>query len=63
MGLMEHLATQITVSPTTAATGFLAWAGAAFGLLTEIMGKPAGRCAGIGGSQRICVRRFKSNGF
>jgi TPP-dependent pyruvate/acetoin dehydrogenase alpha subunit len=29
---------------------FLAWTGDAFGLLAEIMGKPAGLCAGIGGS-------------
>ena len=26
------------------------------------MGKPAGLCAGIGGSQHICAPGFKSNG-
>ena len=36
--------------------------GDAFGLLAEIMGKPAGLCAGIGGSQHICAPGFKSNG-
>jgi TPP-dependent pyruvate/acetoin dehydrogenase alpha subunit len=41
---------------------FLAWTGDAFGLLAEIMGKPAGLCAGIGGSQHICAPGFKSNG-
>jgi TPP-dependent pyruvate/acetoin dehydrogenase alpha subunit len=41
---------------------FLAWSGDAFGLLAEIMGKPAGLCAGIGGSQHICAPGFKSNG-
>jgi TPP-dependent pyruvate/acetoin dehydrogenase alpha subunit len=42
---------------------FLAWTGDAFGLLAEIMGKPAGLCAGIGGSQHICAPGFKSNGI
>jgi acetoin:2,6-dichlorophenolindophenol oxidoreductase subunit alpha len=41
---------------------FLARTGDAFGLLAEIMGKPAGLCAGIGGSQHICAPGFKSNG-
>ena len=42
---------------------FLAWTGDAFGLLAEIMGKPAGLCSGIGGSQHICAEGFKSNGI
>jgi TPP-dependent pyruvate/acetoin dehydrogenase alpha subunit len=41
---------------------FLAWTGDAFGLLAEVMGKPEGVCAGIGGSQHICAPAFKSNG-
>jgi TPP-dependent pyruvate/acetoin dehydrogenase alpha subunit len=42
---------------------FLAWTGDAFGLMTEIMGKPAGVCHGIGGSQHLCAPGFKSNGI
>jgi TPP-dependent pyruvate/acetoin dehydrogenase alpha subunit len=41
---------------------FLAWSGNAYGLMREIMGKPDGLCAGIGGSQHICAPGFKSNG-
>ena len=33
------------------------------GLLAEIMGHPAGICAGRGGSQHICDGRFFSNGI
>jgi len=33
------------------------------GLLGEIMGLPQGICAGIGGSQHICSKNFKSNGI
>jgi TPP-dependent pyruvate/acetoin dehydrogenase alpha subunit len=42
---------------------FLAWSGDAFRLLAEIMGKAAGLCSGIGGSQHICAEGFKSNGI
>jgi acetoin:2,6-dichlorophenolindophenol oxidoreductase subunit alpha len=41
---------------------FLAWTGDALGLIAEIMGKPEGVCAGIGGSQHLCAPGFKSNG-
>jgi TPP-dependent pyruvate/acetoin dehydrogenase alpha subunit len=41
---------------------YLARTGDALGLMTEIMGKDAGVCAGIGGSQHICAPDFKSNG-
>ena len=41
---------------------YLAWSGDAEGLLAEIMGRPAGICGGIGGSQHICAPGFKSNG-
>ena len=42
---------------------FLAHTGDALGLMTEIMGKPAGVCGGIGGSQHLCAQGFKSNGI
>ena len=42
---------------------YLAWTGDAFGLLAEIMGKSAGTCGGIGGSQHLCAPGFKSNGI
>lgn len=42
---------------------YLAWTGDAFGLLTEIMGKDAGVCRGIGGSQHLSAPGFKSNGI
>ncbi|HWK26085.1 MAG TPA: thiamine pyrophosphate-dependent dehydrogenase E1 component subunit alpha [Solirubrobacter sp.] len=42
---------------------FLAWTGDAYGLMTEIMGKPDGVCGGIGGSQHLCAPGFKSNGI
>ncbi len=42
---------------------FLAWTGNALGLLAEIMGKSAGVCRGLGGSQHLCAPGFKSNGI
>lgn len=42
---------------------YLAWTGDALGLLAEIMGKEAGVCRGIGGSQHLCAPGFKSNGI
>lgn len=41
---------------------YLARTGDALGLLCEIMGKRAGICGGVGGSQHICAPGFKSNG-
>jgi TPP-dependent pyruvate/acetoin dehydrogenase alpha subunit len=41
---------------------YLAHCGDALGLLAEIMGKAAGVCRGLGGSQHICAPGFKSNG-
>lgn len=41
---------------------YLAKTGDALGLLAEIMGKEAGLCRGIGGSQHIAAEGFKSNG-
>ena len=62
-GLIEHLRDGDHLFSNHRCHGhFLAWTGDAFGLLAEIMGKPAGLCAGIGGSQHICAPGFKSNG-
>lgn len=41
---------------------YLAWTDDVDGLLAEVMGKRTGVCAGIGGSQHLCGRRFFSNG-
>ena len=41
---------------------FLARTGDAKGLLAELMGKQAGLCRGVGGSQHIAADGFKSNG-
>jgi acetoin:2,6-dichlorophenolindophenol oxidoreductase subunit alpha len=63
VGLVEHLRDGDHLFSNHRCHGhFLAWTGDAFGLLAEIMGKPAGLCAGIGGSQHICAPGFKSNG-
>jgi TPP-dependent pyruvate/acetoin dehydrogenase alpha subunit len=63
VGLMEHLRDGDHLFSNHRCHGhFLASTGDAFGLLAEIMGKPAGLCAGIGGSQHICAPGFKSNG-
>jgi acetoin:2,6-dichlorophenolindophenol oxidoreductase subunit alpha len=64
VGLMEHLRGGDHLFSNHRCHGhFLAWTGDAFGLLAEIMGKPAGLCSGIGGSQHICAEGFKSNGI
>jgi acetoin:2,6-dichlorophenolindophenol oxidoreductase subunit alpha len=63
VGVMEHLGEGDHIFSNHRCHGhLLAWTGDAFGLLAEIMGKPAGLCAGIGGSQHICAPGFKSNG-
>jgi len=63
VALVEHLGAGDHLFSNHRCHGhFLAWSGDAFGLLAEIMGKPAGLCAGIGGSQHICAPGFKSNG-
>jgi TPP-dependent pyruvate/acetoin dehydrogenase alpha subunit len=64
VGLVEHLREGDHLFSNHRCHGhFLAWTGNAFGLLAEIMGKPAGLCAGTGGSQHICAPGFKSNGI
>jgi TPP-dependent pyruvate/acetoin dehydrogenase alpha subunit len=63
VGLVEHLRAGDHLFSNHRCHGhFLAWSGDAFGLLAEVMGKPQGLCAGIGGSQHICAPGFKSNG-
>lgn len=41
---------------------FLTYSGEFTGLLAEIMGRAAGVCGGIGGSQHLAFRNFHSNG-
>lgn len=41
---------------------FLTYTGNILGLLAEIMGREAGVCGGIGGSQHLAFRHFHSNG-
>jgi 2-oxoisovalerate dehydrogenase E1 component len=41
---------------------FIAWTDDVEGLIAEIMGRGSGTCAGIGGSQHLCGRRFFSSG-
>jgi acetoin:2,6-dichlorophenolindophenol oxidoreductase subunit alpha len=63
VGLIEHLRDGDHLFSNHRCHGhYLAWSGDAFGLLAEVMGKPEGLCAGIGGSQHICAPGFKSNG-
>jgi acetoin:2,6-dichlorophenolindophenol oxidoreductase subunit alpha len=64
VGVMEHLGEDDHLFSNHRCHGhFLARTGDAFGLLAEIMGRPAGLCGGIGGSQHICATGFKSNGI
>lgn len=41
---------------------FLTYSGDFLGLIAEIMGREAGVCGGIGGSQHLALRHFHSNG-
>lgn len=64
VGVIEHLRPGDHIFSNHRCHGhYLAWTGDAFGLLAEIMGKEAGVCGGIGGSQHICAPGFKSNGI
>jgi len=64
VGVIEHLRPGDHIFSNHRCHGhYLAWTGDAFGLLGEIMGKPAGVCGGIGGSQHLCAPGFKSNGI
>ena len=63
VAVMEHLRDGDHVFSNHRCHGhYLARTGDALGLMAEIMGKEAGICAGVGGSQHICVPGFMSNG-
>jgi TPP-dependent pyruvate/acetoin dehydrogenase alpha subunit len=63
VAIMEHLVDGDHVFSNHRCHGhYLARTGDALGLIAEIMGKEAGICSGIGGSQHICAPGFKSNG-
>ena len=64
IALFEHLQKDDHVFSNHRCHGhYLAQSGDALGLLAEIMGKDAGVCRGIGGSQHISAPGFKSNGI
>ncbi|WP_117211472.1 thiamine pyrophosphate-dependent dehydrogenase E1 component subunit alpha [Allorhizocola rhizosphaerae] len=63
VGVIEHLREGDHIFSNHRCHGhYLARTGDALGLMAEIMGKEAGVCAGIGGSQHICAPGFMSNG-
>lgn len=63
VAVMEHLRKEDHVFSNHRCHGhYLARTWDALGLLAEIMGKEAGICGGLGGSQHICAPGFKSNG-
>lgn len=65
VGVLDHLAAEDHVFSNHRCHGhyLIRSGGDAFGLLAEIMGKPAGLCGGKGGSQHVCAPGFKSNGI
>ncbi len=63
VGVIEHVREGDHIFSNHRCHGhYLARTGDALGLMAEIMGKEAGVCAGIGGSQHICAPGFMSNG-
>jgi acetoin:2,6-dichlorophenolindophenol oxidoreductase subunit alpha len=63
VAVMEHLGPEDHLFSNHRCHGhYLARTGDARGLLAEIMGRPDGICAGIGGSQHLAAPNFKSNG-
>jgi TPP-dependent pyruvate/acetoin dehydrogenase alpha subunit len=63
VGVLSHLAENDIVFSSHRCHGhFLAYGGDPFRLFAELMGKPAGVCAGRGGSQHLHWRNFYSNG-
>jgi len=63
VAVMEHLSEEDHVFSNHRCHGhYLARTWDALGLLAEIMGKRAGICGGLGGSQHICAAGFKSSG-
>lgn len=64
VGIAEHLAPGDHIfSHHRGHAHYLARTGDAFGLLCELMGKAAGVCGGVGGSQHVAAPGFKSNGI
>lgn len=63
MGVLSHLAeNDIVVSNHRGHGHFLAYGGDPKALFAELMGKPAGVCGGVGGSQHVHWRNFYSSG-
>ena len=63
VAVLEHLRPADHVFSNHRCHGhFLARTGDAAGLFAEVMGRRAGVCGGIGGSQHLCAPGFKSNG-
>jgi TPP-dependent pyruvate/acetoin dehydrogenase alpha subunit len=64
VGVVSHLHEEDIVFSNHRCHGhYLAKTGDAAGLLSEMMGKEDGLCAGLGGSQHLCNRNFFSNGI
>ena len=63
VAVTEHLADGDHIFSNHRCHGhYLAHSGDALGLMAEIMGKDAGVCRGVGGSQHLCAPGFMSNG-
>jgi TPP-dependent pyruvate/acetoin dehydrogenase alpha subunit len=63
VAVMEHIEPGDHVFSNHRCHGhYLARTGDAFGLLAEVMGKEAGACRGLGGSQHVFAPGFMSNG-
>ena len=63
VGVLEHVEDGDHVFSNHRCHGhYLALTGDGLGLMAEIMGKSAGVCGGIGGSQHLCAPGFMSNG-
>lgn len=63
VGVLSNLAEHDVVISNHRCHGhFLAYGGDPQALFAELMGKPAGVCGGVGGSQHIYWRNFYSNG-
>jgi len=63
VGVLEHVEEGDHVFSNHRCHGhYLALTGDGLGLMAEIMGKEAGVCGGIGGSQHLCAPGFMSNG-
>ncbi len=64
VGVLSHLTDKdIVVSNHRCHGHFLAYGGDPLALFAELMGKPAGVCGGVGGSQHLHWRNFYSSGI